>query len=434
MEELKQERSAKFIYRRRFMMALPVMIIPFALGAFAVLGGGKGRKDNHPVPSSGNGFNMELPGAHFDKKETEKDKLGYYTKADADSLKHQQQLRQDSNFPIPVVANSFKIPAGGWHPEARRSLPGRQEIGTGLDPKADELLKKLAELKNSLQHPTVPPQGLLNSPAESGKLIVGPQSPDLGRMEKLLAGLHSRDSGDGDPKIDRINSMLDKIMRIQHPGEGKPSDTAGRGEAKKNPGEFIGKRDSSEIRDLADGGSRDGQAQAEDGFYMIDDEGGEDSARANLIAAIVPESQMVVAGSTLMLRLTEDATINGIVIPKGNPLSGKVFWQNDRLMVNISSVRCKNSEYLVAMRAYDMDGLEGLNVPGSATREVAKESADQGIGALGITSFNASLEAQTATAGIQAAKTLLSRKVKLVRGYVPAGYQVFLQNTKISLR
>jgi hypothetical protein len=47
-----------------------------------------------------------------------------------------------------------------------------------------------------------------------------------------------------------------------------------------------------------------------------------------------------------------------------------------------------------------------------------------------ITTLNPSIGAQAANAGIEAAKTLLTRKAKLIRVTVKAGYQVLLRDEK----
>jgi hypothetical protein len=103
---------------------------------------------------------------------------------------------------------------------------------------------------------------------------------------------------------------------------------------------------------------------------------------------------------------------------------------NDRLLINIHSLRLDHSIYPTDLQVYDMDGLPGIHIPGTLNREVAKQSADQGIGSLNLTTLDPSIGAQAANAGIQTAKTLFSRTVKLVRITVRAGYQVLLYTTK----
>ena len=67
-------------------------------------------------------------------------------------------------------------------------------------------------------------------------------------------------------------------------------------------------------------------------------------------------------------------------------------------------------------------------MPGSISRDVSKQSLDQGMSGLGLTALDPSIGAQVASAGIQTAKTLISRKVKLIQVSIPGGYQVLLKN------
>jgi hypothetical protein len=77
-----------------------------------------------------------------------------------------------------------------------------------------------------------------------------------------------------------------------------------------------------------------------------------------------------------------------------------------------------------------MDGIDGIYVPGAITRDVAKGSAERAVQGININTLDPSLGAQAASASIEAAKTLLSRKAKLVKVTVKAGYQVLLQDEK----
>lgn len=77
-----------------------------------------------------------------------------------------------------------------------------------------------------------------------------------------------------------------------------------------------------------------------------------------------------------------------------------------------------------------MDGMDGIYIPGAITRDVAKQSADRATQQIDISNLNPSIGAQAANAGIEAAKTLFSRKVKLVKVTVKAGYQVLLRDEK----
>jgi conjugative transposon TraM protein len=135
-----------------------------------------------------------------------------------------------------------------------------------------------------------------------------------------------------------------------------------------------------------------------------------------------------VNGSTVKLRLTNDVYINGVLIPKDNFLFGTASLNGERLNIKISSIRFHNSLFPVELSVYDMDGIDGIYIPGAISRDVAKQSIDRSTRGLGLTTLDPSLGAQAANAGIEAARNLLSKKVKLIKVTVKAGYRVLLKS------
>ncbi len=115
---------------------------------------------------------------------------------------------------------------------------------------------------------------------------------------------------------------------------------------------------------------------------------------------------------------------------KGTFVFGAASLNGERLNIQINSIRYKNSLFPVQLFVVDMDGIEGVYIPGAITRDVAKGSADRAVQGVGFTTLDPSLGAQAANAGIEAAKTLLSKKAKLVKVTVKAGYQVLLRDEK----
>lgn len=148
------------------------------------------------------------------------------------------------------------------------------------------------------------------------------------------------------------------------------------------------------------------------------------------IPAVVEEDQTLVSGATIVLRIEEDIMISGVRIPSNQLVYGLVSISNDRMLVDIHSIRKERSIYTTALQVYDLDGLPGIHIPGMLSREVAKQSADQGIGSINLTPLEPGIGAQAASAGIQTVKSLFSRKIRLVRASVPAGYQVLLRNSR----
>jgi conjugative transposon TraM protein len=117
-------------------------------------------------------------------------------------------------------------------------------------------------------------------------------------------------------------------------------------------------------------------------------------------------------------------------VPKGNFLFGQAALNGERLNIKINNIRYQNSLFHVGLSVYDLDGMHGIYIPGAITRDVAKQSADRAIQGFGLTSLDPSLGEQTVSAGIETARNLISKKVKLKKVTVKAGYRVLLKDEK----
>src|SRR5690349_13756859 len=80
--------------KRKMMLVLPLLVIPFLTMAFWALGGGSGKKETAVTDK---GLNLQLPNANL-KDDKLTDKLGFYDKADKDSLKLEEWMRSDPYF------------------------------------------------------------------------------------------------------------------------------------------------------------------------------------------------------------------------------------------------------------------------------------------------------------------------------------------------
>ena len=145
---------------------------------------------------------------------------------------------------------------------------------------------------------------------------------------------------------------------------------------------------------------------------------------------MVHQAQTLVDGSIVKLRLLDEVFINGNLIPKDKFVYGVASLNGERLIIKINNIRSNNSLYPVDLSVVDMDGLDGIYIPGAITRDVAKQSADRAVQGIGFATLDPSLKVQAATAGIEAAKTLFSKKAKLIKVMVKAGYQVLLRDEK----
>jgi conjugative transposon TraM protein len=231
--------------------------------------------------------------------------------------------------------------------------------------------------------------------------------------------------------MQQLNGTLDRLLDIQHPERVK--DRTKEQSLKHRTQAFTVNTQS-----IRQDGSFFGNASSHDtitkvstarqnGFYGLDEPVSNEAA-AGAIAAVIHETQTLVAGSTVKLRLLNDIYVAGVLIPKGTFVYGTASLSDERLTIAISSIRSNTNLLPVSLAVYDMDGMPGVYMPGSISRDAAKNAADQGLQSTDIINLDPSLAAQATSAGIQATKGLLSRKVKLVKVTVKAGYKVLLKD------
>jgi hypothetical protein len=450
--------TEQFLRQRKMMLMLPLLVLPMLCLAFYGLGGGKGGNDSLSAGPQGKGLNMSLPLAHFDKKAGITDKLGSYAKAALDSVRRQESRKQDPYYsassasapPAADTGNRWKVSRDAWLNEQSRSGTGIPPAfgGNNTDRQADRVLERLEALKKVLNQPAVSGGG--TAPGTDNHVPglapgYGNARGDTGRgastdWQRVLQSLKQNSSAQDDPEMSRLNGMLDKIIRIQHPDEGHSGDTT--------PSSFFRSgvavapaREDQSVRIFQGEGTSTlpaGGAQIQDGgtedvsvgFITIGSQGNDDTVAETGIRAEVAETQTLTSGATVAIRLTEAAVLAGARLPAGSMAWGKATLSGERLLISLSSIQNAGRYYPVTLEVFGLDGLPGIRVDGSLNRDVAKESANEAISGLGIASVDPSLGAQAASAGLEAAKSLISRKIRLVRVTLHSGYAVILKNSK----
>jgi conjugative transposon TraM protein len=254
-------------------------------------------------------------------------------------------------------------------------------------------------------------------------------SSDIGRLEQMMR-MNSKDSGNEDPEMMQLNGMMEKILDIQHPERVKDKNRQ-TSEAHQGQVFSVNVNPGKDLNSILINNSTAAQAgSATNRFYSLDEDVDADTIAGNAIRAIVHQTHILVDGSTVKLRLLDDVFINGNLIPKDNFVYGVASLNGERLIIKINSIRRSNSLYPVDLSVFDMDGLAGIYIPGAITRDVAKQSAERVMQGIGFTTLDPSLKGQAASAGIEAAKTLISRKAKLIKVMVKAGYLLLLRDEK----
>lgn len=417
--------TTKMLRQRKMLLVLPALVIPFITMAFWALGGGKGGSNETVTTTTG--LNLELPGAAL-KDDKSMDKMAYYDKAQSDSEKIIQQMKDDPYFiKQPVAADSILAAFTDNNfpePNNKNTAQGYNNGYTGTaytDPNETKVYQKLAQLNAALKTNGNPNSNEANKNDSYNE--PSDTNSDVERLEQMIQSANGNKTED--PEMKQLSGMLEKILDIQHP-ERVTEKIKANTPLQKESVFAVHKEIYKSTFSLLDTPITRQLPSPTDSFFGMTDESA--SSSQNAIEAVVHEAQTLVSGAVIKLRLCSPVYINDHCIPKGNFVFGTVTLNNERLEVNISSIREGNSLYPVKMEVYDMDGLPGIYIPGAISRDVAKQSTDNALQSVALGSLDPSIGAQAASAGIETAKNLLSKKVKLIKVQVKAGYRILLKD------
>jgi hypothetical protein len=344
------------VEKRRMLLFLLLPVLLFAALVFYALGGG------HPAAAANTlatkGINTTLPDAAF-KKAAPADKMTIYDQAKKDSSHAQGNG-------IKAVADKL-----GFNPAP--------------DPQARQISEKLAAINKVISTPVTTPAAYGPSPATPG-LANDPASKDVARLETLLKNMQQT-SGGSDPQMAQLNTLMDKILDVQHP-----------------------ERAAAKMQQTA---------------------GVKPDSLFKAIPASIEGSQKVLQGGIVKLRLNDTLRVKGWLLPKGQLLFGNASITNQRLLLDIKDVRIGSAIIPVDFTVYSLDGLPGINAPDAELAGAAGNGADNALQSMQFLSMDENLGAQAATGGIEAAKTLFSKKIGRIKVKLKSGYPLLLRdNTK----
>ncbi|TKT86018.1 conjugative transposon protein TraM [Dyadobacter frigoris] len=434
--------SARFLQQRKFYTFLPLLVLPF-LTFFYWAAVVKNVKKHETTVAEPTGLNTNLPDPAL-KEGKPMDKLSYYQKAAEDSAKRAEQIKKDpyrkdelvseSENPL-MTLQSLEGPNG----KHKRVTPVSYKGKRYSDPNEAKVYGKLKELDAVLAASAEPGFEAENKSVKNqipstvtGETDTG---PDMQRLESLMAGLEGEAEVDPqDPEMKELNELLEKVMDIQHPE--RVTDRLQK-QSQENENQIFPVTTQpveNPVTTLENTIAADSLTDnliselpfQQNGFFSLDQD--VTANAGNAIPAVVHQDQQLVTGATVKLRLTGDVYVGGVLIPKDSFVFGQASLNGERLMVQIVSIRYENSLLPVKLSVYDLDGIAGIHIPDAISRDVAKQSLGQDIQGVAIGSLDPSLGAQAASAGIQAAKTLIGKKARLVQVSLKAGYQVLLRD------
>ncbi len=397
--------------KRAFLLLLPVFIIPFLtllLWSVGILG------SNAAIASTMGGLNSRLPDAKLKENKTW-NKLSFYEEADKDSVKFQDELKNDPSFQS-HRDSSASAGAFSYNP-----LPE-----TYQDANEVRVNQKLAQLNAALNNSKNESQYQQNYPTSQNQ-TAAIKAEDVNRLEQMLQAVNQPDS-EKDPETEQLNGMMDKILDIQHPDRVKAKLQQESISNKKAAYPVSVHSAESFVSLLGSTKQKSTPIKSKIAFYSLSNDTVSTVEEDNTFSATVYETQAVTDGSLLKLVIKDDIYVNGTLIPQGNFVYALVSFATQRLNLAVSSIRYQNKILPVELVVYDGDGLPGIHIANIQRSDVAKQSGSEAISNLDMASLDPSIGMQAASAGIAATKALLNKKVKTVKVSVPAGYKVFLKS------
>ena len=159
------------------------------------------------------------------------------------------------------------------------------------------------------------------------------------------------------------------------------------------------------------------------------------SIARNTLSVVVDRTTTIRQGDFLRLRLTESARIEGMVLPPNTVLIAQSTIDGNRMKLHVTSVEHAGRILAVKLSAFDLDGQEGLSIPGSEEVSALKE-VGAGVGGTIGTSFTFAssakdqLIAEAARGVMQGASQLLQKKLRTIKVTVKSGHRLFLVQAK----
>lgn len=161
------------------------------------------------------------------------------------------------------------------------------------------------------------------------------------------------------------------------------------------------------------------------------------SSRRNAIRAYVHSDQVVMAGSTLKMRLGEDCfTDDGRLVRKDSPVYGEVTKiDGERVIVEINTVNINGNILPFKKEVYSSDAMEGIYVPGNAKADLDKDATAGAVDGTnpqitGGMDMGTQLIAGGVNGVVNATKQATSKNIKKIKVTIKTNYTVFLMEAK----
>ena len=159
------------------------------------------------------------------------------------------------------------------------------------------------------------------------------------------------------------------------------------------------------------------------------------SIQRNTLPVVVDHTTILREGDYVALRLLESAHIGELRIPRQSLLIAQAKLGGNRLHLLVKSLEIGGHIIPVKLSAYDLDGQEGIYIPGAEQVSALKEVGANIGGSVG-TSFTFASSAkdqiisEAARGVMQGASQLLQKKLRTLQVTLKGGYRLFLVSSK----
>ena len=332
-----------FLKRNKPLLFLPLVLIPFIVLIFYILGGGtkrKNEKEQQKQQQAAKGANYTLPDADIS--------VAIYDKMDNYSSRKEVTTSHDYN-----IAGEADSLTAGENPEEetlseerlfsdKRHLYKNDPVPEMEQEPSVDLLAHIRQKEQTVR------EDLENSQSKSGN----------NKPEQQMDAVKETTGKKASPELPVTGiEELDKVFRQNS--------------------KLAKQNDSLNIR-LKESTAKNEKLEAEKNKRSTLEKSGKSGFKPKdtavpVIEAEVYETTTVLTGNRVKLRLLEEAWLNGVKIPANTFLYGTCEVSNERLQVEVQQIPVGEKFVPVAITVCDLDGLPGLYVPDNASRKVAKE-------------------------------------------------------------
>lgn len=405
-EEKSKQLTPRQIQQRKKMLVYPLLFVVFGVCMYIIFAPAyKDTLEDETV----NGYNVEIPSPRLDEITEDENKISTY-EAEIQKRRNEEKVKTLEDY-------AFELTSREEESKSLSLLPEKENQATGVVTSVTTY-KDLTKEMQSFYQP-------INKEDREKENL----QRQIEQLQQQLQGIQAQPNQQ--ELMEESYKLAAKYLNVQAAETAVPT----------SPVTLVNeenKRDVNPVCGVSDGVvSRLGAANSNSRFYSLSNV--EKSTRTLIKACVYSDLVLFFGENTgvqkVSLRLLEAMQVGSIIIPRNTLLTGIARLRDKRLTVTVDNLIYDNKIISISLKVFDMDGLEGINVPGSQELNSTKETASALTGNLG-TSINLNgsagqqLASDLARGVIQNAASYLGKKIKTVKITLTGNYMVYLTNSK----